>query len=172
MDFKIRPAESADIDALGRVYRAAFSNLLAGHYSDLVLAAAIPFLSKVDPTLISSGTYFIAIDSADAIVGAGGWSRHPRGGNSDDLARGHIRHFAVAPAFTRRGIGRALFNKCLAHAEGIQIFDCVSTIQAERFYRSLGFATSRKTEVILAKGVALSVVHMECRLDVLNQEEK
>jgi hypothetical protein len=57
-----------------------------------------------------------------------------------DPVLGHIRQFATHPNWTRRGIGRALFERCVADARaaGVCTFECYSSIGAERFYRALG----------------------------------
>ena len=78
-------------------------------------------------------------------MGCGGWARNARDMPNEpiDPVLGHIRHLATDPKRTRRGIGRALFERCVADARaaGVCIFKCYSSIGAERFYWALGFST-------------------------------
>ena len=81
-----------------------------------------------------------------------------------DPVLGHIRHFATHPNWTRRGIGRALFDRCVADARaaGVCTFECYSSIGAEGFYRALGFSTVEPMKLALAENLAIPGVRMLC----------
>ena len=76
---------------------------------------AVPHISKAQPRLLSSGTYFVVMDEAGALVGAGGWTAViPGTGQKGAPRTGHIRHVVTDHRQTRRGLGRgkAAVNGC------------------------------------------------------------
>jgi N-acetylglutamate synthase-like GNAT family acetyltransferase len=130
-------------------------------YEPTLFARALPLLTKANPMLLSSCTWYVveALDAEDRLVGCGGWARQrPDVPNEPvDPVLGHIRHFATHPNWTRRGIGRALFDRCVADARaaGVCTFECYSSIGAEGFYRALGFSTVEPMKLALAENLAI-----------------
>ena len=84
-------------------------------YEPVLFARALPLLTKANPALLSSGTWYVVeLSGADGtLVGCGGWARQrPDAPNEPvDTVLGHLRHFATHPKWTRRGMGRALFER-------------------------------------------------------------
>jgi len=80
--------------------------------------------------------------------------------------RGQIEACYVAPAATRRGLGRALMGAAedAARAAGAALLTVRSSTFALPFYRSLGFAVTARTSVAFPDGTAMPVVLMEKRL--------
>ena len=127
-------------------------------------------LTEANSALLSSGTWYVVeLPDADGmLVGCGGWSRQrPDAPNeSVDPAFGHLRHFATHPSWTRRGIGRALFERCVADARaaGVCSFECYSSIAGEAFYQALGFKTVEPMMLALGENLALPGIRMICKI--------
>lgn len=158
----VRPAtldDLAGVDALlGRSYPA----LLKGSYPPSLLVTAIPLISKAQPRLLASGTYFV-VEDGDEIVGAGGWTRAmPGAGGAGRSAVGHIRHVVTDHRRVRRGIGRKLMMRVLASASdaGVRRMDCLSTLMAEPFYAACGFQTLGPVTLNLRAGIDFPAIHM------------
>ena len=96
----IRVATPADREMLDGLIAASYATLDDGLYDRAALAAAMPAMSKANPKLLGSGTYYIVeIDGEPAACG--GWTREaPHTGMIEDGV-GHIRHFATHPAHLR-----------------------------------------------------------------------
>jgi GNAT superfamily N-acetyltransferase len=77
-----------------------------------------------------------------------------------DAAR--IRAFFVHPAWSRRGIGRAIIEACehAARRDGFHSMELVATLPGEPLYAALGYAVTRRFEVPMPDGVALPVAAM------------
>ena len=137
-------------------------------YDPILFARALPMLTKANPALLSTCTWYVveALGADDTLVGCGGWARQrPDMPNERvDPVLGHIRHFATHPNWTRRGIGRALFDRCVtdARAAGVCSFECYSSIGAEGFYRALGFSTVEPMKLVLAENLTIPGVRMLC----------
>lgn len=161
MQIRIRPgtlADLADVDALlARVY----PRLLKPDYPPSVLVTALPIISRANPALLSSGTYYVAITDMGAIVGAGGWTPDRR-----DAELGHIRHVVTNDRLLRCGIGRALLTQCFhaAAASGITCLECWSTRTAEPFYAAMGFVTQGAIDIELRPGIIFPALRMSMRL--------
>ena len=155
-----RPGDLTEVDALlARSYPA----LLKGHYPPSVLVTAIPLISKAQPRLLASGTYFVVLNAEGAIVGAGGWtSVAPGGGRKLDASTGHIRHVVTDHRETRRGIGSTLMARILesAKAAGIRRLDCYSTLMAVPFYAASGFEEVEAVSLELRPGIEFPAVLM------------
>ncbi|MBT5072836.1 MAG: GNAT family N-acetyltransferase [Kordiimonadaceae bacterium] len=139
--YTIKIATPVDVAAINSVLDASFSSLLTSIYDDVSLAQILPKITQVNPDLLSSGTYYIALNKNEEIVGCGGWT-HQRPGTTDRTdGQAHIRHFATHPEYVGYGVARALYNHCVTEAknENVSEFECYSTLNAEFFYKALGF---------------------------------
>ncbi len=155
-----RPSDLAEIDAL---LSRAYPVLLKPHYPPSVLVTAIPHISKAQPKLLASGTYFAVLDVTDRIVGAGGWTATQPGiGARSARATGHIRHVVTDPTVVRQGIGRALMDRVIddASAAGMRRLNCFSTLMAVPFYVSCGFKEIGATTINLRPGIDFPAVLM------------
>jgi len=106
----------------------------------------------IDTQLIADGTYFV-IEIDGEIAGCGGWSRratmyggdHTHGREpalldpSRDAAR--VRAMYTSPAFTRRGVGRAILDaaEAAARAEGFSHVELAATMGGLPLYRTCGY---------------------------------
>jgi predicted N-acetyltransferase YhbS len=158
---RIRTARAGDLAAIDRVLAASYPALMAGAYERGLLARALPMMTKAQPRLVDSGTYYVA-EAGGEIVGCGGWSREAPDAPAREESVAHIRHFAVARDWIGRGIGRALYRCCeeRARRDGIRVFECYSSLNGEPFYRALGFTRLAAIEVPMAPGTSLPSVHM------------
>jgi GNAT superfamily N-acetyltransferase len=139
----VRVAKPEDAPAVESVLRASYPELLARAYPAELLAVVLPIMTRANPVLLASGTYYLAEDAGGAPVGCGGWTFERPGTQtpSTDRTLAHIRHFATRADWARRGVGRALLERCEqdARARGVRRFDCLSSLAAERFYAAYGF---------------------------------
>lgn len=147
--------------AIGRVLAASYPALMAGAYDRDLLARALPLMTRAQPRLVGSGTYYVA-EADGAIVGCGGWSREPPGAPAGAEGIAHIRHFAVSPGWIGRGVGRAIYRRCeeCARAAGIRVFECYSSLNGEPFYLALGFTRLAAIEVPMGPTTRLPSIHM------------
>ena len=155
-------ADLADIDALlGRSYPV----LLKEAYPPSLLVTAIPLISKAQPRLIASGTYFV-VEEAGVIVGAGGWTRAAPGTGRSSGRVGHIRHVVTDHTRVRKGIGRRLMAHILddARSAGAVRMECLSTLMAVPFYAACGFGERGPVSISLRPGIDFPAVLMDLAL--------
>jgi len=165
-DYEVRVATPADADVVERLLRASYPKLMASFYEEKLLAPALKVMTKANPSLLGSGTYYLAELPTGLLVGCGGWTLERPGTGKIEPEVGHVRHFAVHPDWTRRSIGRTIFSFCerAARAAGVKIFECYSGLNAEEFYRALNFKRIREMNIELQPNVALRAVLMRREL--------
>jgi GNAT superfamily N-acetyltransferase len=153
------PADLAEVDAL---LAHSYPKLLAADYAPSVLVLALPIISRARPELLASGSYFVALDGAGRMVGAGGWTRGAPDSGDATRGTGHVRHVVTRAGEVRRGIGRALMGCVMDHAAaaGVRRLDCLSTRTAVPFYKALGFRATGPVEVPLRPGIVFPAVRM------------
>jgi len=147
--FAVRVATPADDAAVNELLAASYPALMRGSYDAVLLAAALPLMTQANPTLLSSGTYYLAETADGAVAGCGGWTRERPGSGEVVSSLAHIRHFATHPDWVGRGVGRAIYTECAAAARraGVRRFECYASINAEGFYMALGFKSVRGMSV-------------------------
>lgn len=163
-DFTIRASTIADLKAVTQLLTASYPALMAEGYDEPLLSLLLPNITQANPTLLSSGTYYVAETVTGTLAACGGWTlQRPPGTGDDQSGLGHIRHFATHPDWLRRGLARAIFAACeaAARSKGISRFECYSSLNAERFYQSLGFRRLRDVLVPMPGGVRMPAVLME-----------
>ena len=159
---QIRVSRVADFDAAGALLVASYSSLLASCYDHDLLRRALPHITRANPTLLASGTYYVAEIEPGKLVGCGGWTTaNPENGEIID-GEAHIRHFATHPEWVRQGVGTSLLSRCFREARSLSIrqLHCYSTLNAERFYRASGFNTVRGIDVPVEPGLTLPGILM------------
>jgi GNAT superfamily N-acetyltransferase len=171
--FQLRLARRGDVPTLERLIERSVEQLGVGWYSAEQIVSALRFMFGVDTQLIDDGTYYV-VEHDGRIVAAGGWSgrRTLFGGDQwkheadlpldpgTEAAR--IRAFFVHPGFARRGLGRTLFDRCVADARaaGFRRLELMATLPGEPLYRALGFAEEERAELPLPDGVRIPLVRM------------
>ncbi|MBO9449264.1 GNAT family N-acetyltransferase [Tropicibacter sp. R16_0] len=157
----VRPTTRDDLAVVDALLARSYPKLLKEDYPPSVLVTALPLISRAQPALLTSGTYYLVETDGRRILGAGGWSR-------DKQARdvGHIRHVVTDATATRRGVGRLLLGHVLeqARAQGVAQMECWSTFTAEPFYRAMGFESLGPIDVPLQPGITFPAVRMKQRL--------
>ena len=161
----IRPATPEDLDAVDTLLQRSYPVLLKRDYAPSVLVTTLPLISRAQPALLASGSYFLA-ERDGAVVGAGGWTPQAPGGRRGLRGVGHIRHVVTDYRQTRQGIGRRLMSHVMWHARaaGCEVLHCQSTLTAVPFYASLGFVAQGRIEVDLPRGIRFPAEFMIARL--------
>jgi GNAT superfamily N-acetyltransferase len=173
MPYALRPATHADRAALTLLIARSARELSAADYRPEQIEGALQGAFGVDSQLIGDGTYFVA-ESDGQLVGCGGWSRRRTlfGGDSHsdrnaaeldprtDAAK--IRAFFVDPRYARRGIGRALLERCEAEARahGFTRFELMGTLPGVRLYQAFGYVAGEPVRYPVAPGVTIEFVPM------------
>ncbi|MFY0690812.1 MAG: GNAT family N-acetyltransferase [Paracoccaceae bacterium] len=163
--FDVRATRKSDLAALDALLARSYPILLRPDYPPSVLVTALPIISRAQPALIRSGTYYGVFDQGE-LVGAGGWTRAAPGGQKDLPKVAHIRHVITDHTRTRQGIGRALMARVLADARkaGVARLACQSTRTAVPFYRAIGFESLGDIQVPLRPGITFPAVKMQMLL--------
>lgn len=161
----IRVAKPGDFEAVSRLLLASYSTLLTNHYDADLLKIALPFMTRANPDLLASGTWYVAESKAETLVGCGGWSRARPDTGETVPGEGHVRHFATHPEWLGRGIGTSLLARCFKDAQPlIHTLHCFSTLSAEPFYRACGFETIGPIEVPMGSTVKFPAMLMKRHL--------
>jgi len=169
----LRLAMPEDLPELRRLIGESVRQLSQGHYTHTQIESALRFVFGVDTQLIADGTYYV-IEAHDGLAASGGWSRRQTlyGGDqfkhaedpvlnpARDPAR--IRAFFVHPNWARRGLARALFERCLgaAHAEGFKQLELAATVPGEPLYIALGFRVVERYAAPMPDGTELPLARM------------
>jgi GNAT superfamily N-acetyltransferase len=157
----LRTARPSDLPAVDLLLSRSFPQLLARDYPPSVMVTAVPRMTRARPELLASGRYYVVEDNGGRLVGAGGYSLSAAASaRAGPVA--HVRHVAVDPAATRRGIGAAILRRAMTQAldEGATGFECLSTRTAVPFYAAMGFVTVGPAEVALAADIVFPAVLM------------
>jgi N-acetylglutamate synthase-like GNAT family acetyltransferase len=177
MDFILRKATLDDRPAISRLIESSARGLSREEYSDEQIEAAIRSIFGVDSELISDGTYFVA-EASGQVIGCGGWSRRGTLFGGDQYAAresalldpateaARIRAFFVDPGWARRGVGRAILERCEQEAEaaGFRTLELMATLPGLKFYRALGYEGSERTTLKLDGGTTIEFVPMRKEL--------
>jgi GNAT superfamily N-acetyltransferase len=169
-----RLAVAADADEIQTLMRASIRALFPRFYDPAYTDSAARYIGELDMALIEDGTYYVH-EAAGEIVACGGWSRRNRlytgsGAAADDgrlldPARepARVRAMFVRGDWTRRGLGRAILDRCErdAVAEGFTTLALMATLPGEPLYRAYGFREVSRTLVRLPDGTELDGVAME-----------
>lgn len=154
-------AQPQDDPAVRQVLEGSYPLLMAAAYEPAVLARALPLMTRPNPGLLSSGSYYVA-EAGGTMVGCGGWSLDYPGREIVDPTLGHIRHFATLAAWIGQGIGRAVYDACEADAlrAGVRRFECQASVNGEPFYAALGFRRIGQIELAIAPDVVFPSIWM------------
>lgn len=152
MTLALRKAGLADVPLLDALIARSARGLSGNDYRPEQVEGALRGAFGVDTQLLKDETYFVAEENGD-IVGCGGWSfrstlfggdaRVDRDASTLDPAHqpAKIRAFFVDPRHARRGIGRALLERCEreARAQGFRSVELMATLPGVRLYSACGY---------------------------------
>jgi N-acetylglutamate synthase-like GNAT family acetyltransferase len=166
--YTIRASTLDDASSVSEILAASYATLLAAHYAPDVLERALPFMNTANPKLLGCGTYYVAEIAQGVLIGCGGWTHEPPGARDVVPGEGHVRHFGTHPDWARQGVARSIMDRCRAEArlQGVTRLHCHATLQAENFYKALGFTTIGPLQVRLRNEVELPSIKMLCDLRV------
>lgn len=171
---RIRTARLDDRPAIGELIVASAWGLSRGVYEDRQIESALETgVFGVDSEMIADGTYLVA-EVRGRIIGCGGWSgRRTLFGGDTFAAReserldpasepARIRAFFVHPDWARRGVGRAILDRCEAEARaaGYRRLEMMATLPGLAFYRASGYTVDEDVEYIMEDGVRIDFVRM------------
>lgn len=173
MDYSIRKAKLDDRAVIERLIEASARGLSLEDYSAQQIEAALATVFGVDTSLILDETYYVA-ESSGVLLGCGGWSKRRTLFGGDQYARrdareldpqseaARIRAFFVHPRHARRGIGRALLEKCerAARAHGFRALELMATLPGVRLYEACGYEAGERVEHLLKDNVMIEFIPM------------
>lgn len=154
-----RPEDRSDIEDMLEL---AFEEGLHRAYGSDLVEDLLPVVSKLNPALLTCGSFYVMADMDGQIAACGGFTFEAPGSNEVIEGVAHIRHFATHPDFAGYGVGRRLFEHCLkeAKAAGAREFVCFSGLNAEGFYATLGFKRENPIEIHMGAGLIMPAVLM------------
>lgn len=172
----LRVATTADAAAIERLMKRSARGLSTGFYDAVQTASVERYIATLDPDLIADGTYFVA-DGDGELAACGGWSRRDKlytgtaiAGDARllDPARepARVRAMFVDPAWARRGLGRAILDRCeaAARAQGFRAVELMATLPGEPLYAACGYRVIEPTELELPDGVRVGAARMRREL--------
>ena len=161
-DFSVRVAAPSDSEGLTALLLESFPTLMRSAYVPETLKPALELMTRAQPGLLASGTYYVAVSTDGKIVGCGGWSREHHE-IAAQAGVGHIRHFGTHPDWVNRGVGKAIYCRCETDAReaGVACFECQSSLNAEGFYAACGFERVRKIEIEMRQGLFFPAILMQ-----------
>jgi GNAT superfamily N-acetyltransferase len=178
MSFQLRLARAADVEPIRELIADSVRGLAKGIYSDAQIELSIRSVFGVDHQLIDDGTYFVA-ELGGRVVGCGGWSRRQTLFGASDYAESRnsalldpttqpakIRAFFVHPDAARKGIGRAILQRCEAEAlaAGFTTAEMMATLPGVPLYEVCGYEKHESHDVNLPDGETLVCIRMSKRL--------
>ena len=173
--YSVRAAGPDDSAAVTALLQASYPALMTPAYGDEAdLVSALELMTRANEGLLRSGTYYVAQSDDGTLVGCGGWTRERPGTARVEPGLGHLRHFATHPAWTRRGVGRAIYRRCetAARAAGIEAFECYASLNAQSFYEALGFAGVRRMVIDFSPRISLPAVLMHRAIGSVPEQDR
>jgi YbgC/YbaW family acyl-CoA thioester hydrolase len=171
--YSIRKATLDDRGALEALIARSARTLTFRAYTPRQIETALRAAFGVDTQLIRDGTFLVA-ESNGSIIGCGGWSRRRTlfGGDAQahrdaaeldprrDAAK--IRAFFIDPGSARKGVGRALLERCEAEARqsGFGRFELMAMLSGVDFYRAHGYASGAPVQYELEPGLTIEFLPM------------
>ena len=174
MEFQLRLASATDVEAIRELIADSVRGLAKGIYSDAQIELSIQSVFGVDHQLIEDRTYFLA-EAGGRLVGCGGWSRRQTLFGASEYAESRnsslldptiqpakIRAFFVHPDAARKGIGRAILERCEAEAlaAGFTQAEMMATLPGIPFYEVCGYEKHESHDVNLPNGQKIVCVRM------------
>ena len=164
-NFSIIVTQENNLNELTRVIYSSYSHLMSAAYKEEIFKGAQPFITKANPELVKSRKYYAATVDGK-IIACGGWSLEKPGSMYVQDGIGHLRHFATLPEYAGKGVGMALYDfiKLEARKEGIHHFECLSSLNAVKFYERAGLQIIKDEDIVLPGDIIFPTVLMGCMI--------
>jgi GNAT superfamily N-acetyltransferase len=161
-DFTIRIASPEDEKSVTALLEASYPILMSSRYSQEILSVVLPTMTKANPSLLSSGTFYLAEIANKLVIGCGGWTKERPGNGEIIPGVGHIRHFATHPEWVGKSVGRTIYQRCEREAKiaKIHCLECYSSLNAESFYTALGFKALKNIDIFLSNNQKITSIWM------------
>lgn len=164
--FRLRLATQADQQPLTRLFAESYPVLLAPDYPPSVLERALPLMTRANPALLVSGSYYVMEPTIGGEpLAAGGWTvESPH--RPELPGTGHIRHVVTHPKATRQGLAAAIIRRSFEEARAARLTRLValSTLTAVPFYAAMGFARECEETIAMTSEVSFPAMRMVCSL--------
>lgn len=164
--YRLRPATLADAEAASELLAASYAPLVEDPgYPPAAIAQALPMMVKAQPSLLDSGTWHLAELPDGTLIGCGGWTAERPHSGELEPGLAHLRHFGTHPEHLRRGVARALVERCFreAAAAGRRRWECWSSLPAVGFYMRMGFEVVERVQIPMGTELELPAVIMSAR---------
>ncbi len=163
LQFLVTTAGITDAAEVGALLEASYGTVFADWYDPETLRLALPIITRANPELLMSNTFYLARSHDGRLVGCGGWTPEQPATGHRRSGEGHIRHFATYPGAVRCGIGRAIIETCVRDAaeHRIERLTCYSSLPAEGFYAALGFVRLKPAITMLQGDIPLPSIIMQ-----------
>lgn len=162
--FSVRVASIDDAKSVEALLKASYSQLMVAAYGRVFLEPALDLITRANPFLLASGSYYVAETADGILVGCGGWTKSaPEDRNKIVGQIGHLRHFATHPDWICSGVGRAIYETSQSAARrcDVKTLEVLASLNAEDFYAALGFKRVREVSVAIGEGVHLPSIMMQ-----------
>ena len=158
----LRPTTIDDAEPISALFTASYPVLMTTAYPADLLQDILPVITQTNPTLLSSGTFYMVENDQGQAIGCGGWTRERPGSSETIPGLSHIRHFATHPDWIGQGIGTAIYKCCEKNARlaNTHTFECYSSLNAQAFYESLGFIAQEKFSVPMGPELQFPSIRM------------
>ncbi|MCD9185118.1 MAG: GNAT family N-acetyltransferase [Pyrinomonadaceae bacterium] len=179
MSFTIRKAVFADQTGIENLIAESVRGLSREDYDARQIEFSIKTVFGVDTELIADETYFVAETEDGKIAGCGGWSKrktlygasvyaHSRNSEllNPETDAAKIRAFFIHPDFARKGIGKAILEKCEteAKAHGFKSAEMMATLPGVKLYAVCGYAGDEEVNVPVGENVDIICIKMRKNL--------
>jgi GNAT superfamily N-acetyltransferase len=167
----IRPAALADVPVVHELAERSVTELLGRHYSAVQLAAAARAeFYRVEPELISAGTYYV-LEVDGRIAACSGWGDNgtlyppetsPSHDHQADADTATMRATYVDPRWARRGLATLLarVTETAATMAGFQRFEALCSPLSEAMRLRLGYRLVERMTVPLLDDITVTAALM------------
>jgi N-acetylglutamate synthase-like GNAT family acetyltransferase len=151
-NMKIRKATDQDCYAIYELRIASIKHSCANFYPGESIAAWIESKSPADYKNIPKYKTLIVVEENTQVVGFG----------LLNVQKKIIESLYLAPNYAGKGYGKTLLNNLeeIAKKHGIKELTVFSTLNANKFYRSMGYHENIKTTHELTSGIQLDCIKM------------
>jgi putative acetyltransferase len=156
-DFHVRPAVTADAEAIVRTHHEAVWNTAHNHYSPDVLEAwavklADTSYEQVRREILDADLVVLVAESASRVAGFGMIAPVDE----------ELRAVYVDPTFGRQGVGAAILERLeqTARERGVTQLNLSASINAEAFYAKHAYEVVERTTLRLQSGCEMACVRM------------